>query len=220
MRYIQKKYKNNTKFSLVKFLHHKYKYTVFQGFDYAFRGNSKYLFLSLLSKGVQHLKFITESELVPRHFRVKPYSSEHMYYLANAKTVYLESYEELNFSVNPKTELIQMWHGIPLKLMMLDSFEKSKPGVAQKKLNNMKRWDVFYYTGDYSKNKFKSAFELNERQFIEKTPPRLSFMSKCNQSDIRYFKDKYKIPRDKFIISYFPTWRDSWKKTQITHHHY
>lgn len=212
MRYIQRKYNNNTKFSLVKLLHHEYKYTVFHGFDYTFRGNSKYHFLKLLSEGCEHLKFITESESVPKIFRVKPYSSEHMYYLANAKTVYLESYEELNFSVNSKTELVQMWHGIPLKLMMLDSFEKSKPGVAQKKLNNMKRWDAFYYTGEYNKSKFKSAFELNDAQFVEKIPPRLEFMSSCNHNDIKYFKDKYKISGEKFIISYFPTWRDSWKK--------
>ena len=81
---------------------------------------------------MQDIKFVTESNEVPNQFKVKPYSSEHMYYLANAKKVYLESYEELNFVVNEKTELVQMWHGIPLKLMMLDSFEKSKPGVAQK----------------------------------------------------------------------------------------
>lgn len=211
--YIQKKHNNTTKFALVKLLHHEYKYTVFQGFDYAFRGNSKYQFLKLLSDGIEHLKFVTESENVPKQFRVKPYSSEHMYYLANAKTVYLESYEELNFCVNEKTNLIQMWHGIPLKLMMLDSFEKSKPGVAQKKLNNMKRWNEFYYTGEYNKSKFKSAFELNDSQFIERTPPRLEFMLSCGHQDIKYFKDKYKIDSKKFIISYFPTWRDSWKKT-------
>lgn len=210
--YIQNKYKNTTKFALVKLLHHEYKYTVFQGFDYTFRGNSKYQFLKLLAEGVEHLKFITESEAVPKIFRVKPYSSEHMYYLANAKTVYLESYEELNFCINEKTKLIQMWHGIPLKLMMLDSFEKSKPGVAQKKLNNMKRWDEFYYTGEYNKDKFKSAFELYDSQFVEKTPPRIEFMSSCRAQDIKYFKDKYKIGSDKFVISYFPTWRDSWKK--------
>ena len=212
LRYIQKLYKNNTKFSLVKLLHQDYKYTVFHGFDYSFRGNSKYEFLRLLSDGVQDIKFVTESNEVPNQFKVKPYSSEHMYYLANAKKVYLESYEELNFVVNEKTELVQMWHGIPLKLMMLDSFEKSKPGVAQKKLNNMKRWDAFYYTGEYNKQKFKSAFALNESQFIEIVPPRIKFMQECGKKEIQFYKDKYKIDKSKFVISYFPTWRDSWKK--------
>jgi len=212
MRYVQKLYKNHTKFSQVKLLHHEYKYTVFHGFDYSFRGNSKYEFLRLLSEGVSDIKFVTESTEVPEQFRVKPYSTAHIYFLANAKKVYLESYEELNFVVNEHTELVQMWHGIPLKLMMLDSFEKSKPGVAQKKLNNMKRWNEFYYTGEYNKQKFKSSFALNDSQFVEKTPPRLKFMQECGDKEIQFYKDKYKIDKNKFIISYFPTWRDSWKK--------
>ena len=90
---------------------------VFLGFDYGYRGNSKYLFEYLVK---QHLNILFTLLRTKKgdHF-VSPSHSDTKQIIEEANVVILESYLPDDFK--PNGTIIQLWHGTPLKRLFLDS---------------------------------------------------------------------------------------------------
>lgn len=212
---IQAKYNIDTNYAYVKYFEdntiEEKEIIVFLGFDFDLKGNSKYKFIETVNQEDKEIYYITKDTRVNEKFRIEPYSLEYYYVLAHAEKVYLESYTDLKFTVGENTEVIQLWHGTPIKKLLLDSNEKQfrkKGGYHKKsKLNLIEKYDEFYVYNQFEKEKLQSAFNLRDSQIKESRSPRISYLKKQkNESD--KLKEKYDIPTDKKVLAYTPTWKD------------
>lgn len=112
------------------------------------------------------------------------------------------------------TIYVQTWHGTPLKKLALDMDEVLMPGTNTKKykknfLKEASKWDYLISPNRYSTNIFKSAFNFN-RNIIESGYPRNDILKNgLNKENIINIKRKAKLPVNKKILLYAPTWRDN-----------
>lgn len=114
---------------------------------------------------------------------------------------------------------IQCWHGTPLKRLGFDI--EVKGGNAMNSLKDIrykyqvdsKKYSYMVSPSRFCTEKFISAFNLKavgkEDIVIEKGYPRNDFLVNYKKKDIERIKKELKLPKDKKIILYAPTWRDN-----------
>lgn len=111
------------------------------------------------------------------------------------------------------TKYLQTWHGTPLKRLAADMDEVHMPGTttAKYKKNFHKEssnWDFLVSPNAYSSEIFERAFNF-KKQMIESGYPRNDYLYHANnETSINQIKNRLKIPLDKKVILYAPTWRD------------
>ncbi|CUB25022.1 CDP-glycerol:poly(glycerophosphate) glycerophosphotransferase [Bacillus cereus] len=111
------------------------------------------------------------------------------------------------------TTYVQTWHGTPLKKLALDMEEVHMPGTNTSKykknfIKEASNWDYLISPNAYSSEIFKGAFRFN-KTMIESGYPRNDFLHNSNdQKTVDSIKNKLKLPLDKKVILYAPTWRD------------
>ncbi len=183
---------------------------VYLGFDFEYRGNSKYKFLEDLKEG-KKAYFVTRDESVDEKYRIEQYSVEYYLALSQAKEVYLESFTDLKFRVGKNTVIKQLWHGTPIKKMLLDStekyFAKNNPFRRELKVKSLSIIDEFFAYNDFEEKKIYSAFNINPQNIVRKKSSRINYLHN-NKDNIEFLKDYHHIPKDKEVILYAPTWRD------------
>ena len=115
---------------------------------------------------------------------------------------------------NPNTRYIMTWHGTPLKKLGLDLDDvvmAGNKGIENYKAalwSNVQRWDYLIAQNQYSEDIFRNCFDFR-KEMLTIGYPRNDALVNCNNSEyIKSLKEKYKIPKDKKIILYAPTWRD------------
>lgn len=112
-----------------------------------------------------------------------------------------------------RTKYVQTWHGTPLKRLALDMEEVYMPGTSKEKykknfISETRKWDYLISPNSYSTNVFRRAFNYN-KEILESGYPRNDYLANStNQDFIRHLKKKCKLPIDKKVILYAPTWRD------------
>ncbi len=112
-----------------------------------------------------------------------------------------------------RTIYVQTWHGTPLKKLAADMDEVHMPATnAETYVNNFlkeaQKWDYLISPNRYSTEIFKRAFGF-KKHIIESGYPRNDFLLKYNnKGTITKLKQKMKLPHDKKVILYAPTWRD------------
>ena len=127
-------------------------------------------------------------------------------------------------STNPKTipvrkgqVYIQTWHGTPLKRLGCDIVLEGNGSQSVKEIHKMYREeaDQFSYLlspSAYTSEKLASAYALTEEEkknkLIELGYPRNVFLFKYTEEDVARIKASLRLPTDKKIILYAPTFRD------------
>ncbi len=112
------------------------------------------------------------------------------------------------------TTYLQTWHGTPLKKLANDMDEVHMPGTDTEayKRNFTKEasnWDYLISPNAYSSAIFRSAF-LFDKEMIESGYPRNDLLHALDKEERAVLiKRKLKLPLDKKIILYAPTWRDN-----------
>ena len=112
------------------------------------------------------------------------------------------------------TIYVQTWHGTPLKRLGIDIDEVHMPGTNTEKYKKnfsfeASKWDYLISPNAYSTKIFKRAFNFNKK-IIETGYPRNDFIiNNCNKETINKLKLELKLPKNKKIILYAPTWRDN-----------
>ena len=96
---------------------------------------------------------------------------------------------------------LNTWHGIALKTIGNDC-----PGRSD---YNFKSINFMCVSGSHDEKVFKSAFRVNELSYIKCGMPRNDSLYDISRFDCNKIKDKIGIHKDKKIILYAPTWRDS-----------
>ncbi len=113
-----------------------------------------------------------------------------------------------------KTIYVQTWHGTPLKKLGVDIEQVLMPGTTTEKykknfLYEASKWDYLISPNRYSTEIFTRAFGFN-KTIIESGYPRNDFLINHNNLEtIKKIKQKLRLPLNKKIILYAPTWRDN-----------
>lgn len=189
---------------------------LFFGFDFQYKGNSKYFFDYLLENHADkyQLYFTTNDESIPSKFRVEPWSIEFYKLLSQAKVVISESWIPLGLRKKEDQIWLQLWHGTPFKKMLFDSHERQ---IMKKNLNHkknkhrdIKRWDYLVADSEIGVKKLSSAFLFDENKILNFGYPRVQWLKEndSNEELKRSIKEELNIPLNKKVILYCPTWRD------------
>ena len=115
-----------------------------------------------------------------------------------------------------KQVYIQTWHGTPLKKLGYDitvsgsNAMNSKQEICDKYKHDAKRYNYMVSPSKFCTEKFHSAFQLSSKvKVIEKGYPRNDQLFKNPEKQALEIKKKLKLPKNKKIILYAPTWRDN-----------
>ena len=96
---------------------------------------------------------------------------------------------------------LNTWHGIPIKTV--------GNLASGRKDYDFSYIDYFCISGDYDNNVYKKAFNISEKQYIKTGLPRNDILYHTNEEEKLEIKNKLGLPKDKKVILYAPTWRDS-----------
>ncbi|WP_436883722.1 bifunctional glycosyltransferase/CDP-glycerol:glycerophosphate glycerophosphotransferase [Mammaliicoccus sciuri] len=188
---------------------------IMMGFDYQYRGNSKYLFDYLKEHySSENLKFVSFDKKVPDEYRINPRSKAFFNYFYTSNIVICESWVPAGFKKKQGQKWIQLWHGTPFKKMLFDSNEATMLSLnlnhKVKMKNDISRWDYMIADSDIAKQKFKTSFDIASDKIVTTGYPRNEWLKENYEKNelIREIKIKNNIPLDKKVILYAPTWRD------------
>lgn len=145
---------------------------------------------------------------------LKRFSLKWVFIMARSKYWIINSRLPLWLAKPNHTVYLQTWHGTPLKKLALDmdevhmadtDTERYKESFAR----STSKWDFLISPNKYSTEIFKRAFQFN-KEIIESGYPRNDYLILNNhENKILELKKKYKIPLDKKVLLYAPTWRDN-----------
>lgn len=165
-------------------------------------------------------KYKEEFKNEKRVVLVRTNSKKYLEYLSKAKYFFTNSITPEGYVKKKNQVCVQCWHGTPLKRLRCDiKVEGSKLNTLKetKKRNksDIRNIDYFISPSKFASEKFISAFDLVNLKkcniILETGYPRNDILFKKN--DVNIIKQKYKIPTDKKIILYAPTFRDNQHKT-------
>ena len=149
---------------------------------------------------------------------VKSNSKDYFKYLASSKYWIVNSLIDVSIKKKKNQMYLQCWHGTPLKKLRYDIEVK---GSVLNTINEIRKrndldavkFDYFISPSKFCTEQFTSAFNLKklgkENIIIEKGYPRNDYLFNYKKEDVAKIKKKLKLPIDKKIILYAPTFRDN-----------
>ncbi len=116
--------------------------------------------------------------------------------------------------------VVQTWHGTPFKKdalsISIDSHNVSNSHRIEVNAHDVQNYSYFLMQNEFSDVELTKTFMLEDFPKVERLktgyPRNRRLVSDISPEQINELKDKYKIPRDKKILFYTPTWRDHHKK--------
>lgn len=100
-----------------------------------------------------------------------------------------------------KTVYLNTWHGIPLK------YVGNK--VCKRNDFNFSHIDLFCASGEYDKRIYIDDFKVKSNSIIMSGLPRNDELYYSSNTKVDELKNKLNIPKNKKIVLYAPTWRES-----------
>ncbi|TCP17656.1 CDP-glycerol glycerophosphotransferase [Scopulibacillus darangshiensis] len=154
---------------------------------------------------------------------VKPRSFKYYYYMAVAKYFvnngnFPDFYKKRSGAIH-----VQTWHGTPLKRLGYDVDPDSisySENTSINLMNRVKRWDYLVAPNSYTANILTRAYNFQKTVLEVGYPRNDIFYQEDKDLKIREIKKKLNIPRDKKVILYAPTWRDTEHKSGKKHEPY
>lgn len=149
-----------------------------------------------------------------KHKKIKRMRFNYLYYITMAGVFIFDSRQPLFFKKKSDMKFIQTWHGTPLKKLALDmevinmGGERDLIGYQERFKLSTSKWDYLLSQNSYSSAIFRSAFAYDQ-SILETGYPRNDILVNASRQNIYDLKNKLRIPSDKKIILYAPTWRDN-----------
>lgn len=154
----------------------------------------------------------------PRTRLVETESTEYFAIYSRAKYWVVNSMIPLNIAKRRGQVMLQTWHGTPLKRLRGDIVEETEAVlntredmVAKNRLDS-KRYDHFIVPSKRTVKNFVSAFALpvmeKPKLVLETGYPRNDYLHRFKAGEVAAIRRKLKLPHDKKVILYAPTWRD------------
>lgn len=185
-----------------------------------YSGNPKYIYEELVRQGLDkkyQCYFVVQDMSLQLPGQVKKLKRLHLHYfvvMAKAKLFVCDARLPQFFIKRRGAIFIETWHGTPLKKIVLDmeevciAGETSAEDYKQKFVESVRTWDYLISQNAFSTKVLRSAFAY-EGEVLEIGYPRNDILVKDNQEEaILRLKKQLKLPVDKKIILYAPTWRD------------
>ncbi|GHH97452.1 hypothetical protein AM1BK_09950 [Neobacillus kokaensis] len=147
----------------------------------------------------------------PETIKIKRLSPQYYYYLAKAGYWINNQNFPTYIQKRKETTYIQTWHGTPLKKMLFDieHVQGRDEGYLDRVYNATQTWDYLISPSEYATNAFKSAFRY-KGNMLEIGYPRNDLFYQGAQEEIaNKVKSVLKIPANKKVILYAPTFRDN-----------
>lgn len=146
--------------------------------------------------------------------QVKRVRFRYFYYCAIAKVWVLDCRHPRFLRKRKETLYIQTWHGTPLKKLALDMDVVNMGGTTD--LSHYKRefrkntaaWDCLISQNRFSTEIFRRCFDFHKKMLEIGYPRNDLLVNQNEKSFIQNLKKKYKIPQNKKVLLYAPTWRD------------
>lgn len=147
------------------------------------------------------------------------FSFPYFYYLSKAKYWVINCKMPKYICKKDEQVYLQTWHGTPLKRLGHDIIAPKdatfyRSGATFEEMCESYDIDVARYNYMISPNKFctevfQTSFGINRERLIETGYPRNDFITNATKEDVVSLKKKFKLPLDKKIVLYAPTWRDN-----------
>lgn len=192
---------------------------VFLGFDYGFRGNSRYLFNYFAKHHSRYPVYFITSEATGPHF-IQPDDPEAENLIENASVVVAESYIPDHLKLNGT--IIQLWHGTPIKKLFLDSKEpfqnKEIYNYRARKYNKWIQQNYLICDSMRAADLFESAYPMQNSEMIACGYPRVRYLidKKDDRPYVRFIKKELQLDLNKPTLLYAPTWQtDSHKENLL-----
>jgi len=154
----------------------------------------------------------------PRTRTVTYESPEYFHTYTRTKYWVANSMIPLQIAKRKQQVMLQTWHGTPLKRLRGDIVEGTQgilnthDDLVKKNHLDSQRYDYFVVPSHRTIENFTSAFALPVKQkprlVVESGYPRNDFLHYYKESDVTAIRRRLKLPRDKKVILYAPTWRD------------
>lgn len=146
---------------------------------------------------------------------VKSGSNEYYKYFAKSK-YWIVNYRLSDIFLKKKNQIyVQCWHGTPLKRLGCDinvegNLLSTKNEIHEQYRNDSRRYNYMISPSKFCTEKLMSAFDIKDKNImIEKGYPRNDFIVNHTKKDVERIKKELKIPSNKKIILYAPTFRDN-----------
>lgn len=198
----------------------------FQGRSYAC--SPKALYLAMLNdEKYKDYHFVWAVNNVEKHAYlkknkntkvVKRISDAYHKSLAQAKYIVFNSGLPAYVKLKEEQVYVQTWHGTPLKRLGCDIEATGNAAFNQKETRdryiiNGKKFDYLLSPSAYTTEKLSSAFNLSparkQQIIIEEGYPRNDALFNYSAEQLDSFKKRLKLPENKNIILYAPTFRDN-----------
>lgn len=185
-----------------------------------YTGNPKSIYEEMVRLGLDqqyrcYFVFNDTSIAIPGQAqKVKRNRLKYLYLMARAGVWVSDSRMPKFLIKRDGVQYIQTWHGTPLKKLALDMDEVSMAGetdIVKYKNNfyeNTRTWDYLISQNNFSTNVFRRAFAFDKTMLEIGYPRNDTLINDNNQKYIKKLKKELKLPMDKKIILYAPTWRD------------
>ena len=149
-------------------------------------------------------------EPLPKGIRpVLNYSKTARYELATSKIIICNVKHALSFKKKKNQYYIQTWHGsFGLKYIEKDAQDKLAPWYLRMTIADSANIDLLLSSSNWQTEEYKRAFWYNG-EILEKGFPRNDIFFNLNEEKINRIKRDLKIPLDKKILLYGPTFRSN-----------
>jgi len=186
-----------------------------------YSGNPRFIYEEMVARGLDkayRCYFVMENtnvNLPGNAIKLKRLSLKYFYIFAKAGFWISDTRMPNYLKKRNKTIYIQCWHGTPLKKLGLDleqiSMESETDLDSYKRnfIKNTKKWDYLISQNSYSTEIFRRAFNFKKKVLEIGYPRNDLLFHKNNAADIAEIKRRFKLPEDKKLILYAPTWRDN-----------
>ena len=188
-------------------------YESFLGKNYS--DSPKYIYEYLLKqeKKYKHIWIINNlnTEIPGNPKKVARFSFKYFYYMARANYIVNNMRQPLWLKKREAATFLQTWHGTPLKKLVfdMDDVHSARPLYKQEFYYQSRDWDYLIAANEFSAEVFNSGFMYEREKMLVEGYPRNDILSAPNKDEIALkIKQKLKLPANKKVILYAPTWRD------------
>lgn len=183
-------------------------------FGKSYSDSPKYIFEYLNENYPGKYKYVwimNEKKKLPyKAKQIKRFSFQYFYWMGRAKYIVLNSRQPVYFIKREGNVFLETWHGTPLKKLVFDMEEvtTASPLYKQQFYTQTRSWDYLVAPNEFSAEIFTHAF-MYDGPMLKTGYPRNDILYRKDKETLaEEIKKKLKIPVDKRVILYAPTWRD------------
>ena len=142
--------------------------------------------------------------------QVKRLGLRYFYYMARSGYLVFNGRQPTFYKKRKGSVFLETWHGTPLKKLVfdMDDVTSASPLYKEDVYYQTRAWDHLVAPNEFSENIFRRAFSY-EGNILKTGYPRNDILYHPDKEALAMqIKKELRLPEDKKVILYAPTWRD------------